>query len=53
MNDKAPEVGDVLTRNGDDWIVEEVAPSEDGTTVVTLRAGQKPIESEETDEPAS
>jgi hypothetical protein len=37
MSDKAPEVGDVLRRNGDNWLVEEVHEGDDGSTVVTLR----------------
>ncbi len=52
MSETAPDVGDVLNRNGDDWIVEEVVPSKDGATVVTLGPGPKPIESA-TNEPAS
>ena len=47
MSDNAPQVGDILKRNGDNWIVEEVTESEDGTSVVTLRPGQKPDEPEE------
>ena len=37
MSETSPEVGDVLDRNGDAWVVEAVIPSEDGTTVVALR----------------
>lgn len=40
MSDTAPEVGDVLKRNGDNWIVEEVVET-DGGTQVTLRPGVK------------
>ena len=29
MSDKAPEVGDVLRRNGDNWLVEEVHEGDD------------------------
>ena len=36
MSDNAPEVGDVLRRNGDNWVVEKVH-DDDGNTVVTLR----------------
>jgi hypothetical protein len=52
MSDRSPEVGDVLKRKGDNWIVETVIPSEDGSTVVTLRPGARPIEPNETDQPA-
>ena len=52
MSDASPDVGDVLKRNGDNWIVEEVAPSEDGTTVVTLRPGPKPVQPDDTPAPA-
>lgn len=37
MSDKSPEVGEILKRNGDNWVVEEVEEADDGTTVVTLR----------------
>jgi hypothetical protein len=37
MSDTAPEVGDVLRRNGDNWVVEKVHDDDDGNTVVTLR----------------
>lgn len=39
MRDKEPRVGDVLTRNGDNWIVEAVTEAENGSTLVTLRPG--------------
>ena len=39
MSENTPEVGDVLERNGYNWIVEQVTPNKDGTTVVTLRPG--------------
>ena len=42
MSDDAPAVGDVLKRNGDTWIVEDVTEADDGTAVVTLRAQPKP-----------
>ena len=44
MTDTSPEVGDVLTRNGDTWVVDAVIPSEDGTTVVALRPGHTPVQ---------
>ena len=37
MSDKAPEVGDVLVRNGDSWIVEAVSEADQGARHVTLR----------------
>jgi hypothetical protein len=37
MSDQAPDVGDVLKRNGDNWLVERVHEDDDGNTVVTLR----------------
>ena len=49
MSDTAPEVGDVLRRNGDNWVVEEVHEGDDGSTVVTLRP-QPLIEPEPVDE---
>jgi hypothetical protein len=36
MSDKAPKKGDVLKRNGDSWVVEEVHEDDDGNTLVTL-----------------
>ena len=44
MGDDAPAVGDILECNGDTWISEEVTNAEDGTSVVTLRPGPKPVE---------
>ena len=41
MRDKEPRVGDVLTRNGDNWIVEAVTEVENGSTRVTLRPGHE------------
>jgi len=41
MSDEAPDVGDTLKRNGDNWIVEEVTKADDGTSVVTLRPQPK------------
>ena len=52
MSETAPEVGDVLKRNGDNWIVEEVSTSEDDTAVLTVRPGPKPAEPDDTDAPA-
>jgi hypothetical protein len=37
LSEKTPEIGDVLTRNGQNWVVAEVAEAKDGTSVVTLR----------------
>jgi hypothetical protein len=51
MSDKAPRVGDVLKRNGDNWIVEEIVETEEGSQV-TLRPGVK-LPVEETDGDAS
>ena len=36
MSEKAPNKGDILKRNGDNWVVEEVHEDDDGNTVVTL-----------------
>jgi hypothetical protein len=41
MSDKAPKVGDVLKRDGDNWVVVSVEEAKDGTAVVTLRPGVK------------
>ena len=46
MSANAPKVGDVLKRNGDNWIVETVT-EEDGKTHVTLRPGPMLPEPEE------
>jgi hypothetical protein len=43
MSDEAPDVGDTLKRNGDNWIVEDVTEADDGTFVVTLRPQLKPV----------
>ena len=48
MSDTAPEVGDVLRRNGDNWVVEEVHAGDDGSTVVTLRP--KPLIEQDTED---
>lgn len=42
LSDKTPQVGDVLKRNGDNWIVEEITEERDGSTTVRLRPGLKP-----------
>jgi len=47
MSDDAPAVGDILKRNGDNWIVEEVGKTDDGSTVVTLTPMPKPVEPDE------
>jgi hypothetical protein len=41
LSDKKPSPGDVLSRNGDSWVVVSVEEHEDGTTVVTLRPGRE------------
>lgn len=40
MSESAPKVGDVLKRNGDNWIVDEVVETNGGIQV-TLRPGVK------------
>ena len=47
MSDEAPDVGDTLKRNGDNWIVEEVTQADDGTSVVTLRPQPKPVSTDD------
>jgi hypothetical protein len=42
LSEKTPKVGDVLKRDGDNWVVVAVEVQADGTTVVTLRPGIKP-----------
>jgi hypothetical protein len=42
LSDKKPNPGDVLSRNGDRWVVVSVDEHKDGATVVTLRPGDKP-----------
>jgi hypothetical protein len=42
MSEKLPKVGDVLRRNGDNWVVKEIREEKDGTSTVTLRPGLKP-----------
>jgi hypothetical protein len=36
-DNRTPEVGDVLERNGDSWVVQAVAHAMDGSSLVTLR----------------
>lgn len=36
-SEKAPELGDIIRRNGDTWIVQDITEGEDGSLVVTLR----------------
>ncbi len=47
MSEDAPAVGDILKRNGDNWIVEEVTDADDGTSVVTLRPQPKPVSADD------
>ena len=42
LGENPPQVGDIFTRNDDDWIVETVTEAKDGTSVVTLRPGLNP-----------
>jgi hypothetical protein len=42
LSEKMPQVGDVLKRNGDNWVVVEVREEKDGTSTVILRPGLKP-----------
>ena len=42
LSAKKPRVGDVLKRNGDNWVVERVEEAKDGTCQVSLRPGIKP-----------
>jgi hypothetical protein len=37
MTDRIPDVGDVLTRDGDRWVVTEVHHDREGNGIVTLR----------------
>lgn len=46
LSDKTPKVGDVLKRNGDNWVVVSVEQQEDGSTAATLRPGLKPADGE-------
>jgi hypothetical protein len=33
----APKIGDLVNRNGDAWVVEEVSTTDEGATVVSMR----------------
>ena len=44
LSDKTPKIGDVLKRNGDNWVVVSIEERADGTTAITLRPGLKPHE---------
>jgi hypothetical protein len=37
MSNDLPNVGDILSRNGDNWEVQHVTKGADGSPVVTLR----------------
>jgi hypothetical protein len=37
LSDKKPKVGDIMRRDGDEWVVVDVREDEQGNTVVTLR----------------
>ena len=47
---QSPQPGDVLHRNGDSWMVDDVAVGEDGSMVVTLHAVQAPRPEEASNE---
>ena len=51
MSDKAPEVGDVLKRNGDTWVVEEVDETPRGTQVTLRPLVKLPEPDTDADEP--
>ncbi len=42
LSEKLPKVGDVLKRNGDDWVVVVIDEQQYGASVVKLRPGLKP-----------
>lgn len=42
LSERSPKVGDVLRRNGDNWVVVEIREERDGTSTVILRPGLKP-----------
>jgi hypothetical protein len=46
LGGKRPKVGDVLTRNGDSWIVVEIKEGADGKSTVVLQPGVKPADSD-------
>ena len=37
LSARKPEIGDIMKRNGDEWIVVDVREDAQGNTVVTLR----------------
>jgi hypothetical protein len=41
LSEKAPKVGDLLRRNGDNWVVVEVNEDADGKSTVVLQPGIK------------
>ena len=41
MSEKAPEEGDVLKRNGDNWVVVEIKEDAGGKSTVVLQPGLK------------
>ena len=45
MRDNPPEVGDVFRKDGREWIVDEIARADDGSSLVTLRAAIEPLAS--------
>jgi hypothetical protein len=44
MSEKSPKVGDILKRNGDNWVVVEVKDDGDGRSTVILQPGMKPAD---------
>ena len=46
LSGKKPKVGDVLTRNGDTWVVVEIKGGTDGKSTVVLQPGDKPADSD-------
>jgi hypothetical protein len=43
LSARKPKVGVVLNRKGDNWVVERVEEAKDGTCLVSLRPGIKPV----------
>jgi len=41
LSDKTPKVGDVLKRNGDNWVVVEIKEDAGGKSTVVLQPGLK------------
>ena len=37
LDGNPPEVGDVIARNGDTWVIQEITTGKDGSPIVTLR----------------